>query len=874
MQFFFFRNHVLDALPHIGSTASYQLMRDLLLTDSVSKKMAVNWLKTLSFIQRPDEDTVETFYTILEFSRSKAEPEYTLSASSVIHSYCRYNAECGQNMRVKWIIQSLESDFIQIFNTFRGELRLYKRMIAILKGLGNIGILSEHFVEQLQKIIPENFPPLSIRLEAIFAFRRSNCEKYRSFFLDVYENFTINSEVRIAAYLQAMICPDHFSINKIKNVLKMEEINQVGSFVWSHLTNLAKSSSPVNIAVQSLLLNDDISTKFKLDIRKFSRNYQHTLFFDKYNLGTTTDMNIIFGTESYLPRMATLNLTTYLFGHSVNIFEITARAEGFEQLFIANFKPEKFFNQYSLFSKRGINPLIDIIYNWLSKNNTENDAASKSSTNTGSQCNPKTALKRKPFENHTMGHDNCGYKIYSSNDSISIKDVNDRKTLFHKSIEHLGYTLKYDYNNPVFQFGTRIFGSDLHFFSLNGIPEYAELSKKLDVLQQLSEFLSGKEIIYTKSKLFLDASYVIPLAVGLPLSIDLFGASSIDLRTSCKLDYKNPDSSDLNFDIKGMIKPTILVDMVGSMSSDMFYAQSGVKVKSTMYTNFEVAGELKVRGKKSVTFSLSLPQNATDIFTVHSELLKISRSADEYQTGIKSRRSNSSCTWPLFETATALKVCLDYSVPNLNNAKKITYPGLLLSGPMNFSVSLAKSDLTAKNWMFQYTYDQHRNGSNWAVLFFTPGSSFERSITANVSTQPEILNASLLFVHGLSKVSSMCQLIGTNIYRRFNFLLDTNGNRSLDFSIELKRKEERNVLVYKPKMLLAINGVNITGAVGTVRTYVKSGIVQNDMDFSFETRKLQMLIRGLLAQSEVTKSVNITVNYRHRSKDLSKADAR
>lgn len=56
--------------------------------------------------------------------------------------------------------------------------------------------------------------------------------------------------------------------------------------------------------------------------------------------GTTTDFNLLFGTDSYLPRMATLNFTSELFGQSVNFWEISARAEGFEEMVSTVFGPK------------------------------------------------------------------------------------------------------------------------------------------------------------------------------------------------------------------------------------------------------------------------------------------------------------------------------------------------------------------------------------------------------------------------------------------------------------------------------------------------------------------------------------------------------
>lgn len=137
-----------------------------------------------------------------------------------------------------------------------------------------------------------------------------------------------------------MQCPDYVTIKSIKSVLKTEEVNQVGSYVWSHLNNLAKSSSPVRVEAQGLLLDQDLGTKFKLDIRKFSRNFEKSIFFDEYNFGANSEANLIFGTETYIPRAVSLNFTADLFGESVNLFEISARMEGFEHMIESMFGPK------------------------------------------------------------------------------------------------------------------------------------------------------------------------------------------------------------------------------------------------------------------------------------------------------------------------------------------------------------------------------------------------------------------------------------------------------------------------------------------------------------------------------------------------------
>ena len=60
---------------------------------------------------------------------------------------------------------------------------------------------------------------------------------------------------------------------------------QVGSFVWTHLTNLMESSDPANKYVKQILNDDILAKEFDLDKRKFSRNYEGSFFIDSLNTG-------------------------------------------------------------------------------------------------------------------------------------------------------------------------------------------------------------------------------------------------------------------------------------------------------------------------------------------------------------------------------------------------------------------------------------------------------------------------------------------------------------------------------------------------------------------------------------------------------------
>lgn len=281
----------------------------------------------------------------MEYGGGSADPDYILTPTAVAHTYCKYHDECADNEDIIKMLDYLEKIITKILRKGPLNRENSERLMVAIKGLGNMGLINESFGEELKQIIEDAHMPLSIRLETIYIHRRLNCKESQDYFMSHYKNFTMNTEIRIASYLQIMRCPTYLSIQEIKEVLTEEEVNQVGSYVWSHLANLAQASSPVWVEAQGLLIDGDLGTKFKKDFRKFSSNYEHSLFFDEYNFGVNTDTNVIFSTDSYLPRAVNFNFTVDLFGESVNLLELSTRMEGFEHFVESLFGPKGQYNK-------------------------------------------------------------------------------------------------------------------------------------------------------------------------------------------------------------------------------------------------------------------------------------------------------------------------------------------------------------------------------------------------------------------------------------------------------------------------------------------------------------------------------------------------
>lgn len=163
--------------------------------------------------------------------------------------------------------------------------------------------------------------------------------------MTVFRNKEEDSELRIASYLALMTCPSDVTLSRVRFVLESEEVNQVGSFVWSHLTNLMETSSPLKQSIRNIVSDEELKKEFDLEKLKYSRNYEASFFLEKLNTGASMDSNLIWSSKSFLPRSAMTNITFDLFGHSVNLLEIGGRVEGLEYFLESYFGPNGYFQE-------------------------------------------------------------------------------------------------------------------------------------------------------------------------------------------------------------------------------------------------------------------------------------------------------------------------------------------------------------------------------------------------------------------------------------------------------------------------------------------------------------------------------------------------
>ncbi|XP_076472801.1 uncharacterized protein LOC143302134 isoform X1 [Babylonia areolata] len=333
------RKFFVDALPMAGTEATVTMMTQMLMNNDVTGVEADMWLTSLALIQEPSAAMLEQVKSLLK-SQTLGE-KALLPVSTMINNFCQRQPQCSLESSVQSIMTSFED---LIGSSCYVNKKNLDQVLMGLRAIGNAGHVSSA-VSVVNKCVKRTRNPTEVRVAAAQAFRRLPCDADRTAVTFLMEDTQEDSELRIAAYLAVMTCPDDDTLQRVQLLLESETDEQVGSFVWSHLTNLQETSSPHKQAVRQLLKNVQLPAKFNLGRLQFSRNYEGSAFLKRLNSGAAAEGNLVWSSSSSLPRSASANLTVDLFGRSLNLLDVGLRLEGLEYLMETLLGPYGYFAQ-------------------------------------------------------------------------------------------------------------------------------------------------------------------------------------------------------------------------------------------------------------------------------------------------------------------------------------------------------------------------------------------------------------------------------------------------------------------------------------------------------------------------------------------------
>lgn len=243
--------------------------------------------------------------------------------------------------------QTAEADLAKLFDKLahkltNGKGKQDKRdtVVWILKGLRGARGVSGALIDRLIELTSESHSN-RVRSAAIQAFPSTNGNsKIQAAALNILKNVKLDAELRIEAYLVLVEYSTPEIAATVGELLENEPIYQVGSFITTHLANLHASTDLHRVQARQHFANVHSTKKFPFDFRKFSFNQELSYELDAFGLGGSSDTNVIYSQESFVPRSIRTNLTGELFGTSFNVLELNARQEHFDQVLERYFGPK------------------------------------------------------------------------------------------------------------------------------------------------------------------------------------------------------------------------------------------------------------------------------------------------------------------------------------------------------------------------------------------------------------------------------------------------------------------------------------------------------------------------------------------------------
>ncbi|XP_062324139.1 apolipoprotein B-100-like isoform X1 [Osmerus eperlanus] len=529
-----------------------------------------------------------------------------------------------------------------------------------LRVVGNMGEAMEaadaSVKTTLVKCMRQPATTLSVQLAAIQAFRHmSVTNEVRSNLQRVSQYAKGAVQKRLAAYLILMRAPEDSDLELVKKVLTQDQNMQVKAFVASHIYNIISSKDSETQKMGKKILDvmgeNDVTTDF--DYTK-SRNY-------KMETGANymqTDIrgNMVFDPTSQLPREVMLEMTLNAFGYSMDMWEVGMEGKGFEPTIEALFGKNGFFpdtlskTMYWAEDKMP-NKINEVLEKWIEPLMSEK-------------------LKRQVPENIVR-------EIVRNFNKLA------KELQTQESPEATAYL--------------RIMGAELGYIKgtdLKGIVDtavmYAEILFKTIPTKTLQQLMSSTDNELFAHYIFMDNSFSLPTAAGLPLKFALSGTFVPGVKGGLHI---APNMQEVSF------MPSLGVEFVTQMGVHMpEFVVSAIEMHTNMYHESTFNAKVTME-QNQVKLAIPAPQGTTQLFRVSNRVLTVTTGHVSLVPPMEdySRTNVVNCS-PLFS---GVKYCttVRYSIAGVNAAA----PYFPLNGETKFAVDIQPTgEVTEYTATFSY----------------------------------------------------------------------------------------------------------------------------------------------------------------------------
>ncbi|CAG9854324.1 unnamed protein product [Phyllotreta striolata] len=638
----------LDALLQAGEGDAVEVALTLLKTHQFNDDEKKLVYISLSLIRHTSKGAINSAAQLL--SLHDLPEEAYLGIGNLVGRYCRQHS-CDNVDAVNQITTKLAA---KLSNSKTTDKKVENEIILILKTLGNFGHINDNIVQKIIDIAKNKQVSDRLRAVALETYLSDPCkDKLRNSALAILQDIQQDSEIRIKAYLALAKCPNAKIGNAVKAMLEKEPSFQVGGFITSHIRNVKASANPdKHLAKQ--FLNFNVPKKFPVDFRKWSYNGEVSYAVDTLGLAASTEANIIYSQESFLPRSTSLNVSAEVFGHSFNFLELNTRQENLDKLVEHYFGPKGVLRSASLRE--------------LLKNNDQVPAKLWEQLNSKLSASLRARRDVSRHEIDTIG-----------------KAVHIKENVLNTDL---------DLDISVKAFGSEVLYKNLNIFQ-RGLTAESVIDNIVKKFNEGLDKLKKFQEVFRTNILFLDAELDYPTSLGFPLRLAVEGTSNTQVKAEGGLDVRALlHNKDTNINIK--LIPSASIEVTGRLTLDALVVENGLKVVSTLYT--ATGGDLKINLQnelKGVDVKFGLPVQVQKLISANHEIVFETREA----AGV-------AAVTPLkFAQVKDFSVCLDNLVPFVGLAfcavlngpnlagKQVPVLPFPLAGDSKISVSIENEDL-------------------------------------------------------------------------------------------------------------------------------------------------------------------------------------
>ncbi|XP_022087369.1 uncharacterized protein LOC110977488 [Acanthaster planci] len=849
-----------DALPMCETTPSVEMMTSIISemtasTDEAAKKAfnatRITWLTLPSMISHPTKEMISAFMSVIQ-TLPVEDTVFFLPISSLINRYCTSeNPACLEEAEVREALQYFQQ-LLGYDCTPTNQVPSLKMLMA-LKALSNARYLStDSKISIINNCFDHHNPSkgMEIRIAALEVVRRLPCKpEYQTLAVALYRNQHFDTELRIGAYRAIMTCPSENIMEVVKEVLMEEESDQVGSYVWTHLSNLNDTSDPQKQHLKKWVRDSGImGPAAKRDLRKFSRNMELSWYNDATASGMTLDADMIFSTKSFLPRELRVNNTVSLFGYAINLFEIGGRLEGMHHILESMFGPRGYLKE---------NSVQDLLQEYQQK---QQEAFLDSLPDAGPAEMPeglpegvtpemyRQLLRMLQFQRKMFGGQlplpipgdpmpsgmpkGMTQELYDEllvyfmreglpedrqkRHLIKESSINDIESEFHANVEDKPHASLY----------FKMFGNELAYMDIAKIKtRLTEMKSSMNPMKLLMELAQEQTHELSKNALLLDGSWTTPTVMGLPLKLAVNGTVSMKVRTEGKIDMRGILMAPRSFEINGVVEPSAALEVSTSMEVVARQTHSGLNQVSRLHSSVSLGGKIQVTNGKAFVLEINVPDEKQEIIDVSSSIYLRLQDQSLELNGIPERLDKSYCSGLLTTRYFGSQICAEIAFPK--SYAKNTYPLFPLTGPSHMLVTLEKTDPTLASWKLEGSYGLDKETINgvhvqtdrFHLMFGAPGTDIPRTFQLDVSFNRNEKELNLNIITPIKTVDVYGKVVNNEMLRKLetSLTLDKTNVYTLDAEVESRPTvvEGDPVINFYPRM-------DITSPRGNVLHYRSS----------------------------------------------------